>query len=846
MSDITKRSIYSWIFYKNTKLQIILLLIIGVTVAARVFPLEMQKRIINKAIGMKDFELLLLYCGLYLFAVVLAGVLKFVINAIQNYIGQRTLVHIREQVYDHVMSLPLPFFRRTQPGLVISSLTSELAAVAEFVGSALAVPVVNILTLLAFAGYMFYLNPLLAIVSLSIYPVEMLIIPKLQRKANKTNRERINETRKLSGLIGETISGIHEVHGNGSYNLELKRFSTMAKELFRLNYRMNIFKYGIKFTNNFFQSLGPFILFLLGGYLAINGRFDLGALVAFLSAYEKVYDPWKELMDFYQVYQDSLVRYKNVMEYFDEQPDFAMTAIGREPYQLTGDISMQDVHYVVGGNIRLLDRVNLNLKAGEHLAVVGFSGSGKSTMALTVAQIYKNTAGTITLGGHDLSTLTKQDVATNIGVVAQHPFIFNGTIRENLLYSCQALVDRAQEEGREPVGCELPDLDRMIEAVQQVGLFQDVLVFGLRTVISKGESQELVATIIQMRKQFQERYGEDLAKDVEFNDPEAFMHTNSVAVNILFADPVDESFAVHSLHKNEFFLEFLDQGGLKAVLFDLGARLAAETVDILGNIEESPDLFDQSPIEPKDVDEFRRIIDRLPKGGDVDIVPAVEKLSSEDKAMLLKVALIFTPAEHPMISPSRSFMDRILEARKAFRQKVEAEKPEAFTFFEPESYFHSQTLMENIIYGHIRRESAGAAQRVNQRLMQLLIEENLLEQVVGMGLEFEVGSQGDRLSGGQRQKLALARAVLKDPPVLILDEATSALDNASQKRIQDLIERKWKGRATVIAVVHRLDTIKNFDRVAVMKTGRIIETGSYNELMERKGVLYELIHGKRQ
>lgn len=112
-------------------------------------------------------------------------------------------------------------------------------------------------------------------------------------------------------------------------------------------------------------------------------------------------------------------------------------------------------------------------------------------------------------------------------------------------------------------------------------------------------------------------------------------------------------------------------------------------------------------------------------------------------------------------------------------------------------------------------------------------------------MQYQVGSKGDKLSGGQRQKLAIARTFLKAPPVLILDEATSALDNKSQARIQSVIETRWKGRATVIAVAHRLDTIKNFHRVAVLKAGKIVEIGPYDELMAGKGMLYELATGKR-
>ncbi|MDH3929129.1 MAG: ATP-binding cassette domain-containing protein, partial [Deltaproteobacteria bacterium] len=121
----------------------------------------------------------------------------------------------------------------------------------------------------------------------------------------------------------------------------------------------------------------------------------------------------------------------------------------------------------------------------------------------------------------------------------------------------------------------------------------------------------------------------------------------------------------------------------------------------------------------------------------------------------------------------------------------------------------------------------------------------LLETIVEIGMEFQVGSKGDRLSGGQRQKLAIARVFLKAPRVLIMDEATSALDNKSQARIQSLLDTRWKGESTLIAVVHRLDIIKSYDKIAVMKAGRIGEMGTYDDLVAKKGMLYELIYGKK-
>ena len=145
---VTKTSLYSWVLYKSIPLQLTVVGIIVITVAMRVFPLEMQKRIINEAIGMKDLPALWRYCALYIGAVTLAGLLKFIINLMQVHIGEKALKTIRERLYEHLLSLPVQFYRRTSPGNVISYLITEFIPVATFIGQAVAVPAVNILTFL--------------------------------------------------------------------------------------------------------------------------------------------------------------------------------------------------------------------------------------------------------------------------------------------------------------------------------------------------------------------------------------------------------------------------------------------------------------------------------------------------------------------------------------------------------------------------------------------------------------------------------------------------------------------------------------------------------------------------
>lgn len=830
---VTKKSLFSWVLECCRGLQFALFIMVLFTVFFRVFPLEMQKRIVNVAIQSRNLNALFVYCGLYIGAVVMAGVLKYFINVLQGYIGQKILYQMRTRLYAHILSLPLAFFRRTPPGMVISSLTSELSGPGDFLGSALAVPVINLLTLITFAGYMVYLNPLLAFLSFAIYPAEILIIPVLQRRYNRLNQERINVTRSMSNAIGEAISGMHEIHGNAGYPIENKKLDTFGSILFGLRHRMNKNKYLVKFINNFFQSLGPFILFLLGGYLTIKGRLDLGALVAFLSAYEKLYDPWKELMDYYQDLQDSRVRYHQVMSYFDQAPEFLLEPEEpREPYRLQGKIQVSGLDYIVDGDIHILDQISLGLEPGRQLAVVGFSGSGKSTLAMVIGQLYSYSRGHVLFDGMELKQLTKLDVSYNVGYVAQHPFIFDDSILENILYACKSLqLNELLKD--EP----LPDLARILQVVDEVGLTDDILRFGLNTMLDINRHAALADRLVGVREEFYRQWGSELAEQIEFFDAERLLRNTNMAENITFGYPNRKVWELEQLPANKAFRQFLEETQLTQDLLGLGLELAKQTVSLLEDLQDDQFFFEMSPIPRHEFDLYSALIERLKKAGH-------QHLPKKELEAVLKLALRFIPSIHKMATLSSSLEHKIIRARHKFYQQMSERDPHAFTFYQPNRYLFTHTIMENILFGHPKADHPRAMEQVQERVVQLLDEQNLLDKVMEAGLAFQVGSKGDRLSGGQKQKIALARLFLKRPRILILDEATASLDNRSQARVQELLKTTLKGRATLIAVVHRLELVRDYDQIVLMKAGKIVEAGQYEELLARKGLFYELAHGE--
>jgi len=306
-----------------------------------------------------------------------------------------------------------------------------------------------------------------------------------------------------------------------------------------------------------------------------------------------------------------------------------------------------------------------------------------------------------------------------------------------------------------------------------------------------------------------------------------------VAENIAFGVASEKDYGQGGFHNRPRFMEFLESHDLMAHITVLGETVARVVTDQLGP-EPAHDDFRQCPICEEEYGDYQKMVNRLDSG---------EPLDDKEKDLILKLALSYTPAEHHQVPLDQGFMKRVVNSRKDFIELVNDKYPGSYSFFIGDDYIEAINIKDNILFGRVRTEEPGAEDEINRRIMQALIMEGALEPVAEIGLGFEVGSMGDRLSGGQRQKVALARTFLKNPPILILDEATAALDNKSQARVQNIITNNLKGKSTVLAVIHRLDMLPYYDKIVVLKAGKIVEQGAYQDLLAKKGALYSLING---
>ncbi len=390
-------SIYRFIIKHSWHSQLIAL---AMTLASFPFlyvSLDLPKTIVNHAIradakfpqSVFGFEFdrvpyLMLLCGAFLLTVLINGGFKYCINTYKGQLGERMLRRFRYQLYLRLLRFPLTHFQKTSAAQIIPMVTAESESLGGFIGDALALPAFQGGTLLTIIFFMFVQDPVLGLAAIALYPFQGYIIPKLQRKVNQLNKQRVRTQRIVADRIQELAAGIVEIHSNDTVKLHLTDFASLLGRIYDIRFEVYRRKFFVKFLNNFIGQLTPFFFYSIGGYLVIRGNLSFGALVAVLAAYKDMASPWKELLDFYQQKEDSRIKYEQIIEQFQPagltDPELMLREPGEIP-RLQGELAVSNLSLAEDDRNRIIDAVTFSMRLDEHVAVIGPSGSGKNELA---------------------------------------------------------------------------------------------------------------------------------------------------------------------------------------------------------------------------------------------------------------------------------------------------------------------------------------------------------------------------------------------------------------------------------------------------------------------------------
>ena len=513
----------------------------------------------------KDTTLLKILPLGFILIYTIKGLSRYGQSYLMRSIGQKIITRIRNELYEHIQKMPLSFFHNTPSAILMSRITNDVTMLGHVSSQVVADFFRQTFTFFILLSLTFYREWKLATIALVVFPFIGIFIVSIGRKLRVLSRKNQEKMADLNIILQETFTGNKIVKAFGMEDYENKRFMNENRKLYDISMKETKRHEMVSPLMELFGAVGTGVVIWYGGYQVISGATTPGTFFSFMTALIMLYDPIKKLSTMNNVVQQSMAAAERVFEMLDTKVEITDNDRAVDIREFKDRISFNDVWFQYNSNNGMvLKGINLTIKKGEVVALVGSSGAGKSTLVDMIPRFHDVTKGSINIDSHDIRNISLNSLRRQIGIVTQETILFNDTVKNNISY------------GRVDAGMD------------------------------------------------------DIHK------------------------------AAESAYAHDFIME-------------------------------------------------------MPSGYDTVI-----------------------------------------------------------------------------------------------------------------------GERGVKLSGGQRQRLSIARAILKNPAILILDEATSSLDSESEKMVQQALENLMKDRTTFV-IAHRLSTVLNAGRIVVIDNGRIIETGRHDELLAHRG-----------
>lgn len=823
-------------------------------------------------------QMLFALAGTFLTLIIINGLFKFYINTYKGRLGERMLRRIRFSLVDRLLRFPVRHFRRVKSSEMASMVKDEVEPIGGFMGDAFVQPLMLGGQAMTAMAFILVQNVWLGLIAVSMIAIQFIIIPRMRRHLIRLGKQRQITARALAGRVGEIVDGIAQVHVNDTSHFERADISSRLAKIFYIRYELFQRKFFTKFLNNLLAQFTPFLFYVVGGYFALQGKIDVGQLVAVIAAYKDLPSPIKELIDWDQQRLDVQVKFAQVVEQFDVEDML------EENQQKLPDEEVPPLAFPVevnnltvtddAGNV-LLSRARLGIKKGDRIAILGSSNSGADVLADTLVRLHVPESGQVTFGGEDMFSLNESFLGRRIGYASSDVFLAQGTLRDALLYALKHQpVAEAEYEGPDALarqrfiaeahetantdldfnadwlnfGHQVEPAERsyavhqlLVGVLQACALKDDVFNLGLRGQVDPEANPGFAERIVQARELLRERMDAmKLTGLIELFDPERYATQATVGENLLFGTPVGDTFQPQNMIRNDYLLGVICNAGLEDTLVEKGIELAETTLGLFQDLPPDHELFNQLTfMDGERLPRYQGLMRKVKQSG-------ADELDRDERNMLIELMFDYIEPQHRMGLVDEELQHKLLEARAMFEQGLPEELSEAISFYDPQTYNAAASVQDNLLMGRVTYGIARGPERVYTATSTLLQEQGLMDEVLGIGLEFDVGSGGKRLSSVQRQKVGLGRAIIKQPDLLVLNRVLASLDAGQQAIVVEHVMRLVTSQdnpPTVVWVLSNAALSSHFDTICVFAEGKVAEMGAREELENSNGAFAQLLAG---
>ena len=458
-------------------------------------PSLITARIIDEAILGKDFALLIRLVILAIITLAVSNIVGVLESYINSWVSQRIVYDMKNEMFQHLQKMPHSFFTSEKQGDIITRMNSDISGVATVISSILTNIISNVCTVITTIVALFNIDAKLSLIGILVIP--LLVLPTKSAGKNRwqllsKSREKMDE---LNDVINESLSV------SGSLLIKLftqeetinKKFDAINKEVVNLSVKESRAGSWFRVVMGIFTNLGPLLIYLAGGYLIIkmnDTAITVGTITATVNMINRLYRPVESLLNVSVDLTRSMALFTRIFSYLDMDPQVKNKKIVLKPsFDKKTEIEYENVEFYYSPEVPLIKNLSFFVPSGKMYAIVGPSGSGKSTVVNLLPRLYDVKDGAVKINGFDVRDIELGYLRSNIGMVTQEAYMFNGTIKENLLF---AKADATMEEIEN--ACKIANIHDFITKQPQ-GYDTPVGNRGLK--LSGGEKQRLsIARVI--------------------------------------------------------------------------------------------------------------------------------------------------------------------------------------------------------------------------------------------------------------------------------------------------------------------------------------------------------------
>ena len=425
----------TWIFVHPYRIHLLwsLALMICIAIGNLAGP-YLIKIAIDDAIANSNLTLLAVAAIGYVAASLLVWVATYGQSYIMSWVGQTVLFSMRRELFMHLQRLSFNFYDRMESGRIMSRMTGDVNALNDFLTSGIVSTASDLFVLVGIVLLMFALNWKLALATMIVGPIIGLVTHLYRTRSRNLYREVRWQNSMVTAYLAENISGVRAVQAFSRENLNQDRFDGVNRENLRRLIRATTFSAGFGPIITFISTVATVLVVWFGGMLVLNGEMTLGSLWAFLAYVGRFFEPISDLSARYNSMQAAMAGGERVYALMDTPVAVQDREDAYQLGEISGSVKFNDVVFEYVPDRPVLRGISLEATPGEVIALVGHTGAGKSSIINILLRFYDIKDGSITIDGHDIRAVTMASLRRQVGLVLQEPFLFSGTIRDNIRY----------------------------------------------------------------------------------------------------------------------------------------------------------------------------------------------------------------------------------------------------------------------------------------------------------------------------------------------------------------------------------------------------------------------------